>query len=198
MIRLATSISLGNRNQPGKRPTLKVFLLAISLTVTAKWTQCRRRQASSPSSAYVDPHRPHQRRPKASREQAKIAVEAGNLYSFLINLRFRIEAARSDAARVRQVKLLGVENGPLDQFKSILEKIVGHISTMRKRDQIKSALTSTLTKLEVDDALGRMERLKSLINYALTNDLLYRPLQYVRDWKVNTAAYCHRPYTARG
>ncbi|KAK5550144.1 hypothetical protein LTR46_011857, partial [Exophiala xenobiotica] len=59
---------------------------------------------------------------------------------------------------------------------------------MRKRDQIESALTWTLTKPEVDDALGRMERLKSLINYALTNDLLYRPLQYVRDWKVNTGS----------
>ncbi|KAK5354318.1 hypothetical protein LTS03_011909, partial [Exophiala xenobiotica] len=137
---------------------------------------------------YVDPHRSHQRRPKASREQAKIAVEAGNLYSLLIKLHFRVEAARSDAARFRQVKLLGVENGPLDRFKSILEKMVGHILTMRKRDQIESALTWTLTKPEVDDALGRMERLKSLINYALTNDLLYRPLQYVRDWKVNTGS----------
>ena len=38
----------------------------------------------------------------------------------------------------------------------------------RGRDQIKSALTWKFTESEVENALKRMERLKSLINYALT------------------------------
>ena len=61
---------------------------------------------------------------------------------------------------------------PLDQFRDILEKMVGRISSARKRGQIKSVLTWTFTKPEVDTALERIERLKSLINCALSNDLL--------------------------
>jgi hypothetical protein len=109
---------------------------------------------------------------KATKEQARVAVEASNLYSLLTNLRFRVEVARSDDAWFQQVRLLGQENGPLDQFKGILETMVDQISLPRKRDQIKSALMWKFTKAEVDNALERMERVKSLINLALNDDLL--------------------------
>ena len=108
----------------------------------------------------------------ATREQAKVAVEASNLYSLLTSLRFRVEKARSDDRWLNQVKLLGIKNGPLDQFKDVLEKMVEQISSSRKRDQIKSALTWKFTKSEVENALKRMEHLKSLIQCALTEDLL--------------------------
>ena len=108
----------------------------------------------------------------ATREQAKVAVEASNLYSLLTSLRFRVEEARSDNPWLNQVKLLGNKNGPLDQFKDILEQMVEQISSSRKRDQVKSALMWKFTKSEVEDALKRMERLKSLIQCALTEDLL--------------------------
>lgn len=108
----------------------------------------------------------------ASAEQAEVAVEASNLYSLLTSLRFRVEVARSDDPWFNQVKILGIYNGPLDQFKDMLEKMLGHISSSRKRDQIMSALTWKFTKSEVENALKRMEHLKSLINCALTGDLL--------------------------
>lgn len=108
----------------------------------------------------------------ATSEQAKVAVEASNLYSLLTTLRFRVEEARSDDPWFNQVKLLGTENGPLDQFKDVLETTVKHISSSTKRDQIKSALWWRFTKKEVDNALARMERLKSLVSCALTNDLM--------------------------
>ncbi|KIV93472.1 hypothetical protein PV10_04684 [Exophiala mesophila] len=107
----------------------------------------------------------------ATREQAKVAVEASSLYGLLTRLRFRVEEARSSDPWLNQVKLLGRENGPLDQFKDILEKMVEQISSSRKRDQVKSALMWKFTKSEVDDALKRMERVKSLIQCALTEDL---------------------------
>ena len=109
----------------------------------------------------------------ATADQAKVAVEAGNLYSLLTALRFRVEEARSDDPWFNQVKLLGIENGPLDQFKDILKIMVNEMPLSRKRDQIKSALLWKFTKKEVENALARMERLKSLINCALTNDLMY-------------------------
>ncbi len=76
----------------------------------------------------------------ATREQAKVAVEASNLYSLLTSLRFRVEEARSDDPWLNQVKRLGNKNGPLDQFKDVLEKMVEQISSSRKRDQVKSCV----------------------------------------------------------
>ena len=110
----------------------------------------------------------------ASSEQRNVAIEASNLYGLLTSLRYRIEAVQSvDDPWLQQVKMLGLENGPLDQLKDTLETLVGKVGlSSRKRDQIKSALTWQWTKSEADQALQRMERLKSLINCALTNDLV--------------------------
>jgi hypothetical protein len=101
-----------------------------------------------------------------------VAVEASNLYGLLTSLLFRVEEARSDDPWFNQVKLLGIQNGPLDQFKDILEKMVEQISSLRKRDRIKSALTWKFTKSEVENALKRIERLKSLIQCALSGNVL--------------------------
>lgn len=106
-------------------------------------------------------------------EQAKMAVEASTLYSLLTSLRFRVEAARSDDPWFNQVKILGTQNGPLDQFKEVLERMVEQISSSRKRDQIKSILTWKFTKSKVENTLKRIERLKSLINCVLIENLLY-------------------------
>lgn len=108
----------------------------------------------------------------ATAEQAKVAVETSNLLGLLTSMRFRVEAARSDDPWFNQVKLLGIKNGPLDQLRDTLEKIVEKTSSSRKRDKLQSAILWKFTKSEVDDALNRMERLKSLITCALTNDLL--------------------------
>ena len=108
----------------------------------------------------------------ATKEQAHVTVEAGNLHTLLTGLRFRMEAARSSDPWFNQVKLLGRPNGPLDQFKEVLEKMVGHMPGSTKRDQVKSALMWKFTKTQVEDALQRMERLKTLVQCALTGDLL--------------------------
>lgn len=108
---------------------------------------------------------------QATAEQAKLAIEASNLYGLLITLRFRVEEARSDDPWVNHVKLLGTAKGPLDQFKNTLEMMVDKLPSSSKRDRIKSVLLWKFTTKEVGDALARMERLKSLINLALTNDL---------------------------
>ncbi|KIX05451.1 uncharacterized protein Z518_06323 [Rhinocladiella mackenziei CBS 650.93] len=107
----------------------------------------------------------------ATKEQAQLAIEASNLYGLLTALRFRVEEARYNDPWFNQVKLLGTENGPLDQFKDVLETIVKQLPSSRKRDQVKSILLWKLSKKEVENTLSRIERLKSLINCALTNDL---------------------------
>lgn len=108
----------------------------------------------------------------ATAEQAKVAVEASNLYSLLTSLRFRVEAVQLEDPWFTQVRMLGIQNGPLDQFKDVLERMVEEMSSSRKRDQMKSALMWKFTKPEVENTLKTIERLKSLINCALTGDLL--------------------------
>ena len=108
----------------------------------------------------------------ATAEQAKVAVEASNLYSLLTSLRFRVDTAQSTDPWFQQVQKLGFKDGPLDQLKDTLATMVERISPLGKRDQIKSILMWKFTKSEVDEALQRIERLKSLINCALINDLL--------------------------
>ena len=108
----------------------------------------------------------------ATAEQAQFAVETFNLCSLLTSLRYRVETVRSNDPWFIQVRMLGIHNGPLDQFKDVLERMVEKISSSRKRDQIKSALMWKFTKSEVETALERMERLKSLINCSLSGDLL--------------------------
>lgn len=108
----------------------------------------------------------------ATAEQKKVAVEATSLCSLLTSLRYRVEAVHSDDPWFNQVRMLGTQNGPLDQFKDTLEKIVRQLPSSRKRDQIKSALTWKFTKSEVKTALDKMERLKSLINCTFSGELL--------------------------
>lgn len=107
----------------------------------------------------------------ANMEQARVAVEASNLYSLLTSLRFRVEAARASDPWLNQIKLLGQPEGPLDQFREILEEMVAQLPGPRKRDHVKSVLSWTFTKKQVEEALQRMERLKSLVQCALTEDL---------------------------
>ena len=111
----------------------------------------------------------------ATAEQRMVAIEASNLYGLLTSLRLRIEAVRFADPLLQQIKILGLRNGPLDQLKDTLQKMVDRIPTVSStsmRDQIKSALRWEFTKAEIDGALKRMERLKSLITCVLTNDVL--------------------------
>ena len=108
----------------------------------------------------------------ATSDQKKVALEASNLHSLLLQLRFRVDEAQSDDAWFDQVRLLGRDNGPLEQFKHILEKMVEQTTMTGKRDRVKSALTWKWTKSEIAEALTQMERLKTLITIALTNDVL--------------------------
>ena len=124
-------------------------------------------QLTSTLTSYINDAR------NATKEQAQVAVEASNLYNLLTTLRFRVEGAPSEGPWFNQVKLLGTKNGPLDQFKDILEAMIKQLPSSETRHQIKSTLLWKFTKKEVENALARMERLKSLVSCALTNDLVW-------------------------
>lgn len=112
----------------------------------------------------------------APKERASLGREASNIYALLTSLRFRVEDARGSDPWFNQIKLLAADNGPLDQFKSILERLVGRLEATNKL----SGIRWKFNKVEVEEALGQIERLKSLVNLALANDL-FKLAQSIKD-----------------
>jgi hypothetical protein len=84
-------------------------------------------QLSSTLASYINDAR------NATLELKKVAVEAGNLYALLSNLRSQVEEARSNDSRFNQVKRWEFLNGPLDLFKGILESMVKNCQHLGKR-----------------------------------------------------------------
>jgi hypothetical protein len=108
----------------------------------------------------------------ASKDRVKCAVEASNLHSLLINLRFRLEEGNVDAPRFTAVRALGVENGPLDQFKQALEALQTQMTDGGRLQQAGKALVWKFKKEEIAGILVRIERLKTLVGIALQMDHL--------------------------
>lgn len=101
----------------------------------------------------------------ASQGRVKCAIEAANLNSLLIALRFRLEEGKSSTPWYTAVRALAVENGPLDQFKQALEQLLTKMTSG-------GALVWKFKKDEIASILGRMERLKTLVEVSLEMDHL--------------------------
>jgi hypothetical protein len=108
----------------------------------------------------------------ASKDRAKCAVEASNVHSLLINLRFRLEEGNADAPWYTAVRALGVENGPLDQFKQALEALQTQMTDGGRLRQTGKALVWKFKKEEIAGILVRIEHLKTLVGIALQMDHL--------------------------
>jgi hypothetical protein len=108
----------------------------------------------------------------ASKDRAKCAVEASNVHSLLINLRFRLEEGSADAPWYTAVRALGVENGPLDQFKQALEALQTTMTDGGRLQQAGKALVWKFKKEELAGILVQIERLKALVGIALQIDHL--------------------------
>ena len=107
-----------------------------------------------------------------SKERAKCAVEASNLHSLLLNLRFRLEEGNADIPWYTAVRALAIENGPLDQFKQVLELLQNKMTDGGRLKKVGEALLWKFKKEEVVSILDRIERLKSMVEIALQMDHL--------------------------
>ena len=108
----------------------------------------------------------------ASKDRAQCAIEASNLHSLLIKLRFRLEEGDTRQPWYTTVRTLAVENGPLDQFKQALETLQTKMTNGSRLKQAGRPLIWKLQKEEIASILARMERLKTLIEIALQMDTL--------------------------
>jgi hypothetical protein len=108
----------------------------------------------------------------ASKDRAKCAIEAANTNSLLTALRFRLEEGDSNTPWYTAVRALAVENGPLDQFKQALEQLQSNMTGGGKMRKAGDALVWKFKKEEIASILGRVERLKTLVEVALQMDHL--------------------------
>ncbi|KAF1939396.1 hypothetical protein EJ02DRAFT_295374, partial [Clathrospora elynae] len=99
----------------------------------------------------------------ASKDRAQCAIEASNLHSLLLNLRFRLEEGGASQPWYTAVRALGVQKGPLDQFKQALETLHNRTTNGGRLKKAGEALIWKFKKEEIASVLARMERLKSLI-----------------------------------
>jgi hypothetical protein len=108
----------------------------------------------------------------APKECRQCTIEASNLQSLLINLRYRLEQGQDGAPWFTAVRAIFIENGPLDQYKQALEQLLSMVEIQHGVQKVKRRLLWNFKKEEVASILARMERLKSLVSIALENDHL--------------------------
>ena len=106
-----------------------------------------------------------------TKDQAQLAVEASNVYGLLASLRFRVEQSNAHDSWFSAVHNLGTENGPLDQAKEALERLVSKAEPCQGIQRLGKRLMWKLEKSEMRDILNKIERIKTLVNIALTDDL---------------------------
>jgi hypothetical protein len=108
----------------------------------------------------------------ASKECRQCTIEASNLQSLLINLRYRLEEGQDAAPWFTAIRALSVVNGPLDQYKLALEQLLSMVETQHGVQKVKRRLLWNFKKEEVASIMASMERVKSLVSIALENDHL--------------------------
>lgn len=108
----------------------------------------------------------------APKECKQCTIEASNLQSLLVNLRYRLEQGQAGDSWFTAIQALNIENGPLDQYKQALEQLLSKVENEDGIKKIKRRLLWTFRKEEIASIQARMERLKSLVSIALENDHL--------------------------
>lgn len=107
----------------------------------------------------------------ATNDRMKLVSEASQLISLLPILSSRVEQAKSGDPWLDTVKTLSIQNGPLDQLKSDLERLASKLVPGKGLSDVKQRLTWMFNKEEVMNILMKIERMKTLVTLALTNDL---------------------------
>ena len=107
----------------------------------------------------------------ATKDQAHLAVEASNIYSLLTALRFRVEQSNSHDPWFTVVRNLGTENGPLDQVREALEQLASKTTASHGIKKLGKQLLWNIEKGKLEEVLRKIERVKLLVDIALTSDL---------------------------
>ena len=112
----------------------------------------------------------------SSQDRSRLRDGIASACTPLYMLRDRLDEADQDASLLSSVRSLGGQNGPLDQFKKLLEssadRLTLHDGKSRKLDELRRNLEWPFRKDEIESILRAMESQKSLFHLALQNDAL--------------------------
>ena len=109
----------------------------------------------------------------APKERARLTTDVYNLCGLLTRLRDRVDEACLEDPWFNEVRKLGVENGPLNDFEHTLERLRLKLEPIGGLKKVGKILTWKFDKVDVNEMLTKFERLKTLIALALADDLLY-------------------------
>jgi hypothetical protein len=108
----------------------------------------------------------------APRECGQCLIEVCNSNTLLLKLRDRLSESNSTEPWHTEVQALADKDGPLDQYKSTLQRLRAKVESTNKMRKLANILTWNFIKEEVTSILARMERLKTLVSIALEMDHL--------------------------
>lgn len=108
----------------------------------------------------------------ASKDRTRWTTEILNLCNLLYRLRDRVEEGYLDKSWFADVQALAVKGGPFDQFKQALETLHAKIADSGRINRAGEVLMWKSKKEEVASILGQIERVKTLIEFALQMDHL--------------------------
>jgi hypothetical protein len=110
-----------------------------------------------------------------SGDRLRLREEIRSTVALLEILKDRVEDEDEDTdmdAWRTSVQQLAISDGPLDQFKRSLERLIKKLVPGGKLEQFKKGLTWPFDKNDVEEILRGIERQKSLFSLALENDHL--------------------------
>jgi hypothetical protein len=106
----------------------------------------------------------------APEERLALSSQLGSLLNLLLILQNRMKESSSTDPWSDSIRALGIQNGPVDQLRSSLLKAVTKVGNMSGTSS-KERLKWRFNKQEIENILQHVERIKSLVNLALTDDL---------------------------
>lgn len=106
----------------------------------------------------------------ASREGVQCAIEITNLLNLLYKLKDLAENTDPAKPWHNAVRSLAVKKGPFDQLKEALELLYTRITEEGALKKVTNALVWKVKKGDIASILGRIERVKVLVEIALQMD----------------------------
>jgi hypothetical protein len=115
----------------------------------------------------------------APQDRINFLVEISGLDGLLDALQKRVQEAKSGDPWLFELQALAVENGPLDQFNSDLKRLASKLEPLNGLKEVTRRLTWKFSRTEIKNILSKIERIKTLVTFALTNNLLWVPFEDV-------------------
>jgi hypothetical protein len=106
-------------------------------------------------------------------ERNMIIEEVSSISGFLYILKDLAERPQGEKTWSATVTSLNVPNGPLEQFRIVLEQLASKLEPVRGLKKIGKQLAWPFQKNEAKNILNTVERQKTIFNLALQNDHMF-------------------------